>query len=279
MDVKPIFMFGPPRTGTTLLARLLAGANGVLSLSEPFHLHAILHRWALRGFFWDFQRRHGLKRVPWPNRCTVEGFLGFLRETAGANGLRYLVIKEVFHELGLRPPFCNLELLEKLAAGDAPVIAIHRHPRDAAASTLGLLQWLLGKHRGCIIRLLWPSVPRFRNDGHVIHWAAENWAHFADWTRQRGFFVVRYEDLVANPAEMLPRICDRVGLLFDQRMLDHHRHSPVAFGGIGDPKVLMLKARPVHDEAIGRGRNLTQRQSDSVKAACGTQAADFGYTL
>ena len=67
MDVKPIFMIGPPRTGTTLLSRLLASSEGVLSLSEPFHLHAILHRWVLAGYYWQFQRHCHLRRTPLPD--------------------------------------------------------------------------------------------------------------------------------------------------------------------------------------------------------------------
>ena len=279
MDVKPVFMIGPPRTGTTLLSRLLASGDGVLSLSEPFHLHAILHRWVLAGYYWQFQRRCGLRRTPLPNRCTPGRYLHFLQQMTQANGLRYLVIKEVFHELDLQPPFRNLELLNKLATRKHPVIGIVRHPCDAAASTVGLLHWLLGMHRGCIIRLLWPSVPRFRDDSHIVKWAAENWAQFADWSRERELFVVHYEDLVADPARVLPRVCEHVGIPFHERMLDHHHHNPPAFGGGGDPKVMLCRPRPVHRESVGRGRNLTRRQRESIRGACARQAVELGYRL
>ncbi len=279
VDVKPVFLIGPPRTGTTLLSRLLASGEGVLSLSEPFHMHAILHPWVLAGYYWRFQRRCGLRRTPLPSRCTPGRYLDFLRTMARANDLRHLVIKEVFHELGLPPPFRNLDLLNRLVARSNRVIGIIRHPCDTAASAVGLLRWLLGEHRGCIIRLLWPSIPRFRDDSHVVRWAAENWAHFADWSRTQRLFVVRYEDLVADPARVLPEICDRVGLPFHQRMLEHQSHDPVAFGGGGDPKLMLCQAKPVHRESVGRGRSLTRRQSESVRASCGKQAADFGYSL
>jgi hypothetical protein len=266
VDVKPIFMIGPPRTGTTLLSRLLASGEGVLSLSEPFHLHAILHRC-------------GFRRTRLPTRCAPEQYLSFLRRMAEVNGLRHLVIKEVFHELGLRSPFRNLGLLNRITAHGDRMIGIIRHPYDTAASTVGLLHWLLGQHRGCIIRLLLPSVPRFRDDSHIVRWAAANWAHFADWSRERELFVVRYEDLVADPAGMLPRICDHLGLPFHERMLTHHRYRPAAFGGGGDPKVMLRAARPVHRESVGRGQDLSRRQQLSVVAACGRQAASFGYSL
>lgn len=279
MNVKPVFVIGPPRTGTTLLARLLAGADRVLSLSEPFHLLDILHPWALGLFYWRFQRRRDLHRLRLPSRCTPKRYLVFLQEMAGANGLRSLVIKEVFHELGLRPPFCNFELLDTIARGDAPLIAIIRHPCDTAVSTVGLLRWLLYGRRGCAVRLLWPSAPRFRDDREIVRWCAENWAHFAGWTRQRRLFVVRYEDLVESPARTLPRICDHVGLPFHQRMLNHHQHQPAAFGGIGDPKVLAQLDRPVHADSVGRGESLTPAQQRIVRGACGEVAAEFGYSF
>jgi hypothetical protein len=279
VDVKAIFMIGPPRTGTTLLSRLLATGDNVLSLSEPFHLHAILNRWVLAGYYRWFQHRCQLRRMPVPNRCTAARYLDFLREMAAANGLRYLVVKEVFHELGLPPPFRNLDLLSNVAAHSDRVLGIVRHPCDAAASTVSLLHWLLGKHRGCIIRLLWPSVPRFRDDNHIIRWAAQNWAHFVDWSQERALCVIRYEDLVADPAEALPRICNHIGLPFHERMLDHHHHDPAAFGGGGDPKVMLCRPRPVHCESVGRGRDLTRGQYESVRNACARQAAELGYRL
>lgn len=279
VDVKPVLLIGPPRTGTTLLARLLASGDGVLSLSEPFHMHAILHRWVLAGYYRRFQRSCGFRPAPLPNACTPGRYLDFLRRMAQSNGLRHLVIKEVFHELGLPPPFRNLDLLNKIAARSAHVIGITRHPADTAASTIDLLRWLLGRHRGCVIRLLWPSVPRFRDDSHIVRWAAENWSHFTGWARERELLVVRYEDLVADPAAVLPGICERAGLPFHERMLAHHQHRPAAFGGGGDPKLLLRRPKPVHRQSVGRGRNLTRRQHAAVRAICGAAAADFGYSL
>jgi hypothetical protein len=278
-QIRPVFLIGPPRTGTTLLARLLAAARGVLSLSEPFHLHTLLNPWVLRGFFRHFERKHGLQPGALPLHCPEKGFFRYLKSLAGANGMRYLVVKEVFKQPELPTPFPNYEQLNRLLDTGAPAVGIIRHPCDAAASTLGLLRWLLSKHRGCFIRWFWPTTPRFRDDDEIIRWAAINWTCFAEWTRRRGLFTIRYEDLVADPVNVLPSICQRVGIPFHADMLDHHNHKPVAFGGIGDPKVLMQKDRPVYDHAVGRGHNLTPRQFEIVHAHCGSHASEFGYPL
>lgn len=276
--VRPTFLIGPPRTGTTLLARLLAAARDVLALSEPFHLHTLLHPWALRGFFKYFEWKHRLRPAALSWNCSERAFLRYLRELADANGMRHLVIKEVFKQPELPTPFPNYEQLNRLVVS-APTVGIIRHPCDAAASTLGLLRWLLSLHRGCFIRWFWPTTPRFRDDDEIIRWAAVNWTCFADWTRQRRLFTIRYEDLVANPVDILPGVCGHLGLPFHPDMLDHHKHKPTAFGGIGDPKVLMQKDRPVYNHAVGRGRNLTRRQFEIIRSYCGKAAADFGYPL
>lgn len=277
--ICPIFLIGPPRTGTTLLARLLAAGRDVLSLSEPFHLHTLLHPWALRGFFRIFERKHALRPAALPWHCTENGFLRYLQQLAGANNMRGLVIKEVFKQPELPTPFPNYEQLNRFLDAGAPSIGIIRHPCDAAASTLGLLRWLLSMHRGCFIRWFWPTTPRFRDDDEIVRWAAINWSCFAEWTRQRRLFTIRYEDLVADPADMLTGVCRHVGLPFHPDMLDHSKHKPAAFGGIGDPKVLMQKDRPVYNHAVGRGQMLTERQFDLIRTHCARHAADFGYPL
>ena len=278
-QIHPVFLIGPPRTGTTLLARLLAAARGVLSLSEPFHLHTLLNPWVLRGFFRHFEWKHGLRRAAMELDCDEKGFFRYLKGMTRVNGMRHLVIKEVFKQPELPTPFPNFEQLNRLLDTRTAAVGIIRHPCDAAASTLGLLRWLLGKHRGCFIRWFWPTTPRFRDDNEIIRWAAINWNCFAEWTRRRGLYTIRYEDLVADPTNVLPRICQRVGIPFHHDMLDHHNHKPAAFGGIGDPKVLMKKDRPVYDHAVGRGQSLTARQYDLVRAHCGAAAAEFGYPI
>ncbi len=277
-DVKPIFIVGPPRTGTTLLAKLMGGGDKVLSLSEPFHLDDLLPHWALKYWFRSLLKRAGMVRVPMPRVRNYDEYFTYLKDLARANQMNYLVMKECFHELELNKPWANFELLDGFAAAGHPIIAITRHPCDTIASTLKLLNKLFFGYTGVLIRLMWPSVPRFTDDEHIVRWAARNWAHFMDWARDRRLFIVRYEDLVQDPASAMMRICESVGMPYHERMIDH-KHMPPGFGGIGAPEVLFKAPKPVDTSSVGRGKNLSHDHQRAIRALCGTQAAETGYTI
>lgn len=278
MEAKPILIVGPPRTGTTLVAFLLGGADSLLALSEPFHAHAILPHWFQHRLFCRFQKNAGLTHVCPPRQFDRQRFYSFLRELAARNGFRFLAIKETFHDRRLAPPWCNFELLDSLAADSNPVIAVMRHPYDTAASTVKLFRRLVFGFSGRMIRAWLPNVPRFADSTDVVRWTAENYLHFADWVRRRKLFVVRYEELVGSPGDQLRRICDHSGVPFDERMLDH-RHPRTAFGGIGAPEIFYRPPRPVSPGSVGRGESLSEQQREIIGQMCAGCAGEYGYHL
>lgn len=278
MEVKPVFIIGPPRTGTTLVSFLLGGGEGTLSLSEPFHAHAIMPHWAQHRFFCRLQKSAGLNHVRPPRRFHRQRFQVFLRDLAAHNGLPFLIIKETFHHRRLKPPWCNFELLDGFASEQDPIIGVVRHPYDTAASTVRLLRRLVFGPSGWLVRRLFRNVPRFVDNTDIVRWSAENYLHFAGWVRQRHLFVVRYEDLVSEPGPQLRRICDYSGVPFDERMLDH-RHPRTAFGGIGSPEVLYRPPQPVNRKSVGRGKQLTDEHRDILRKVCAPCAAELGYPL
>ena len=77
-QVKPTFIIGPPRSGTTLLAQILAHGDGVLSLSEPFLAARALRPRVSRMMFQILRAYfHWGVRVP-TTPCPAELF-GFLQ--------------------------------------------------------------------------------------------------------------------------------------------------------------------------------------------------------
>ena len=79
--IKPTFIIGPPRSGTTLLAQILARSEGVLTLSEPFLASRALRPRASRMMFQILRAYfHWRPRVPATN-CPVQLF-SFLRDCA-----------------------------------------------------------------------------------------------------------------------------------------------------------------------------------------------------
>jgi hypothetical protein len=274
--LRTCFVFGPPRSGTTLLGYLLAGGEGVASLSEPHLAHAILADWQLQRFFHNFQNSAGLRRRRPPFRGDARQFLGFLRRMMAENGFRWLVIKETYRRRGLHADWRNAPLLDQLVSGGEPAVALIRHPDDVAASTIKLARWVTGP-RGTLVRIRARNLPGFRNTDQVVRWAADNWVSFVEWTRRHGLWVVRYEDLVQHPRQQLEAVCRQCGLEFEEQMLDYS-HARAVFGGLGDGSVLKTP-RPIDRDSIGHGQRLTDAQRRIVRAACGEVARDFDYTL
>ena len=274
MKPRELYIIGPPRSGTTLLAHALGGGDGVLCVSEPFLCRAIMPPWQLHRFFCRFQKSAGLCRRPPPLDGSAERFAGFLRQMAQDNGFQCLVIKETYRRRGLKPIWHNAPLLDRIVGRAAPVIALLRHPYDVAASTIKLCRWVTGL-RGRLLRLRLPNLHAFRNAAEVVQWAADNWAGYVDWTRRRGLSVFRYEDIVDNPRRELEAICRACRLEFCESMLDTQQPR-IATGGIGDMEVL-LKPRPVDRKSVGRGRQLTSEQYQIVRDTCEHLARDFDY--
>lgn len=278
VNLHTALIVGPPRSGTTLLCRLLASGPETLGLSEPFHMRRMLPLPLLQGFFQYIKWRNPtLRHLPPPRRCNDAAYLDYLRRLATRNGKSQLVLKELFHERDVPESFRNIELFERLAKHEISTLAIIRHPADAVASLVALLRWLLTSWRRLLIRTRWTFPQMAWTDHQFAAWAAMNWAHFAEWTWERNLFVVRYEELTARPGPTLRRVCERAGLTFDPWMVEHHRHRPGGFGGVGSPEVIFKSDQAIHCRSVGRGRQLPRQDYDMVAEICGPQADMFGY--
>jgi len=276
--VRTVFVIGPPRTGTTLLAQLLGGGPGILSLSEPFLVHAVAPHWRLHRFLCRFQKSAGLIRVLPPRVCSADRLFAFLCELAARNNLPVLAVKETFRDIARDSAWDNVELLDRFVASGSRMVAIIREPYDTTVSTIKLLRGVVG-FRGWLTRkFVFPNCPTFTDTGRLVRWISANWVHCVDWARRHRLTIVRYEDLVQDPHGWLRSICQQCDLSFDERMLDHH-HPRTAFGGIGAVEVLKQPPQPVHSRSVGRGRKLTPELSEIVRATCARRAAEFGYDL
>ncbi len=270
------YILGPPRSGTTMLGYVLAGANGVLSLSEPYLAHSVTRDWQLQRMFMRLQVTGGLRRRRPPFHGSSEQFGAFLRKMALDNGYHHIVIKETYRRTGLHPDWCNEPLIERLAAGGDPILALIRHPYDVAASTIKLCRWVIGPP-GWFLRLRARNLPTFPTATHVVRWAAENWRSYVDWAQAHDLTLTRYEDFVRAPETHLDAICAQFGIPCEPHMLDFS-HRRLAFGGLGDPEVLKAP-RPIDRTAIGRGQRLTAEQRELVRDLCASSAEALGYDL
>jgi hypothetical protein len=270
--VKPreLFIIGPPRRGTTMMAHLLGGAEGVLSLSEPFLQYAVAPHWMLNRFYYQFQKSAGLR----PPRAGNNARLGlYLRKMARMNGFRFLLIKETFHDGHAGPP------------GETPNCS-HISPPP------GRPWWLSSATR---------TTPPPRWSSSAAGWSAFPDTCCASAGPCSNTIAAAPKSLPGPPETGRPiatgpgettsrssatkterhlrRVCRRCDLTFHARMLDPRGRRPAFGGGIGDLGVLKRGARPINVRSIGRGRELTAELRRIVGDTCAAHAAGFEYTL
>lgn len=273
-NIKPTFIIGPPRSGTTLLAQILAHGEGVLSLSEPFFAVRALRPRVSRMLFQILRSYfHWRPRVP-PTTCPAELFR-FLRDCAWDKRQR-LITKEVFSRFNHPHRLSNLETTQAIVASAAPIVAIVRDPYDTVASTLRVVKRYVSGWRRRVLWLACDCVPRFKDDEDIALHAAENWSHFATWVRQDQPLLVRYEELIRDTAGQVRHICDRLRLPFNEKMITRG-HRPPAFGGLGDLSVVLWPSKSIHSRSVGRGRCLMPAVREIIRRTCGQSAAELGY--
>lgn len=315
-NLKIALIIGPPRSGTTMLASLLAADPTQLSLSEPLLAHAILPAWRQKHFLRRIAREGRLPVAVTPTQPSESEFLRWIVERAAQAGCESLVIKETFRGAMPWTAWNNAAQMERLASGeiaravsrgskrggtaseelrfspDWPRLAIIRHPYAVAASTVKLCRALLsfGGLLGRLMRLRWSVIPALRDADEVVLAAARNWAAYAEWLgavtasgagwqSAAGWPVIRYEDLVALPQEKLGWVCERLGLQFDSRMLEPRKGIRRRVVGIGDNEVLRGRPRAVDLSAVSRGSQLTDRQRAVVREWCQSGANLHDYEL
>jgi len=250
---------------------MLAGGDGVLSLSEPFlSLSARRHR-LLNWLYFPTIRKY---RIVPPRNCDELGFLNYLRDFSGALGFSSLVIKETFRQ---EPCLENTGLINLLSATGVPVIAITRHPYDIAVSTLSFFRQLRGV-KGRLTQIIVSGFHIFSDDHEVVEWLSNNWSSFVYWCKKNRAFTVRYEDLVRDPSPRLQEICRSCGIPFTLEMLDNKR--PRFYCGMsGDPGGLKRYKENLFVRPVGSRDLLKPEFTDIIKSACNEAAEESGYML
>lgn len=312
--LKIALIVGPPRSGTTMLASLLAADPTQLSLSEPLLAHAILPAWRQKHFLRRIAREGRLPVTATPTRPSESELLRWILKRAAEAGCASLVIKETYRGAMPWPGWNNAEQMRRLATGEIaravslvsnemdrdaklfgpvwPRLAIIRHPYAVAASTIKLCRALLAFRGllGRLVRLRWPVIPAIRDADEVVLAAAGNWSAYADWLGgarvdgggwqcAAGWPAMRYEDLVASPEEKLSWVCERLGLRFHSGMLAPRKGDGRRVVGIGDNEVLRGRPRAVDQAAVSRGDQLTARQRAMVRESCMGGSERWGYEL
>lgn len=249
---KPLKILGFPRSGTSLLQRLLTAHRDIYCPPETYVFAGCARMIReSRGEGPDLGMLTGLSFAGFDPAEVIDrvrrfGF-GFLEEAAARAGKPLWVEKSAFD-------IFDLPEIEALLTGHCRFVCVVRHPLDVIASMKDLSDQM-----GQNVPEMRPWMARHEN--YYVAWAAA----WADMTRDllamhrrlgAESLLYRYEDLTADPARELRRITDFAGLA---PFADGDLRPDTGQIGLGDWKI--FGTSKVEHSAVERWRRSLPKSS------------------
>ena len=232
-----LFLIGPPRSGSTLLNRMLGAHPAIHAPVEPHLLTPLAHL----GYYdrvtsADYDPiisqlgiRELVEHLPEGETDYLEALRaytdGIYSRLLDGTGSSFLLDKTPAYAL-------VLDFVTRLYP-DARYIVLTRHPLSVWSSIVD--SFFDGDHETAhrhnpVIERYVPAMARFLKDPP---------AHVAR---------VSYENLVTDPEGEMKRLCDFIGIPFDADMVDYGKSSQDGPArGLGDPMTVASQSRPTTD--------------------------------
>lgn len=254
MKNLPIIILGCPRSGTTLLRRLIGAHPDIHCAGESFLLRAAVRflssETVAEGI--DYGPMGGLGALGVPEdelKEQVRRFVLQFHEGLAANaGKRRFAIKTAVDSF-------YVPQIVPLFAGHAQFVCLLRHGMDVAVS----LQEFTGAMEGPIEELM-PFIEAYRRSlpAYAAAWAKVT-SDLVTAAQQSpdDVLALRYEDLVEKPEEVLGELFEFLGENCDARELLARAFEPAEVAGLGDYKTFETKG--LVSQSIGRWNELPER--------------------
>jgi hypothetical protein len=219
--IKPVFIFSLPRSGSTLLQRLMMAHSQVSSVAEPWILLPLLYTLRPNGQTAEYSHRicqHAVQDLIENMRGGEEEYINQLRQFV--EGIYASVARDgtvFFVDKTPRYYFVIPEIARLFP--DARFIFLFRNPLQVYASILST--WGKGG-----FRVLWGNLVDLKLGPKLLSQGYEK--------LKESSLALRYEDLVANPDASLRRVCDYIGTSYEPTMLDKFSQQATN-GRMGDP--------------------------------------------
>ncbi len=234
MQDRLIFLIGAPRSGTTLLARMLGAHSAIHQRAEPHLITPLAHL----GFYGKVQKapydpqnvEQAIHELVADLPRGEDDYLDALRAysdtvygrlLAGAPGRRFFLDKTPAYALVL--PFLT-KLYPK-----AHYVVLTRHPLAILSSWVESFfdgDYRVALDHNPLLARYVPALARMLREKPVP------------------FVHVRYEELVCDPETHFRRICDHLGIPFEAEAIAYGEKGD-APRGLGDPTGVARHARPV----------------------------------
>lgn len=235
MEERLVFLIGAPRSGSTLLARMLGSHPAVHTPDEPHLLTPLAHL----GYY------AAVERAPYDPIITRAAARALVAKLPRGEA-DYLEALRAYTDT----------LYARLLEPTGQALLLDKTP--AYALVLDFLARLYPRGRAIVLTrhpfAVWSSyVDSFFDGDHEVAHAhnplLERYVPaIARFLRERPMplHAVRYEELVRDPETELTRICAFLGIAFEPRMIDYgaetERGQPAR--GLGDPTTVARESRP-----------------------------------
>lgn len=279
-----VFLIGAPRSGSTLLARMLGSHPEIFAPAEPHLMPPLAHL--------GFHER--VDRAPYDPVITQEGLRSFVALLPGGESDWLAALRRATDHLYERalaasgrrvfldktPAYALvLDFLARLYP-DAHYVVLTRHPLAVWSSYVESFfdgDAAAAHARNPVLERYVPAIARFLRERPVplVH--------------------VRYEELVKEPEVALRAICDHVGVGFEPGMIEYGRSeeaAPRAGRGLGDPITVNRETRPTTRSVgkwaealaadpvlLGQCREIAERLADEDLALWGAPAPELRRSL
>lgn len=267
---QPIVVLGTPRSGTTLLRRILDAHPSIACPPETYVLSAcarFLHeeRFAqglrigvLMGLSYA-----GMSEDEVLDRLRTFAF-GLLRQNADKAGKPRIAEKTAFDAF-------HVPAIRRLCQGHVKFICVARHGLDVACS----LAELVDKTGGYVQELHDYVVRHPEPLQAYAHAWVDTASAIADLARDDEHALeVRYEDLVADPEPTVRAILEHVGEPWDDGLLDRAL-ADASQVGFGDWKTYGRKA--IESSSVGRWKKLPHQSLRPLAEICNPTLTRLGY--
>lgn len=233
-DLRPLFLLSMPRSGSTLLQRVLAAHSAISTSSEPWLLLPLLYSLRAQGTYSDYGHAASVEAIEDFYNRLPSGRSDYLAEIAAmavrvygkasVPGSRYYLDKTPRYNLVAE------ELFETFP--NASVVVLWRNPLSVVSSCMRT--WLDGRWMPSVFKVdLYDGLERL----------------IAALAHHPGRYVaVRYEDFVGNPRREVERILSYLGLPWEPDILD--RFGDVRLDGRFGDRVGQKKYRSISDGSV-----------------------------
>jgi hypothetical protein len=235
MQDRLVFLIGAPRSGTTLLARMLSAHSAVHGRAEPHLITPIAHL----GYYGKVQRapydpqnvEQAIHEIVAELPRGVAGYLDALRAYTDSMYAQLMDAAPAGKRLFLdkTPAYALvLPVLTKLYP-QARYVVLTRHPLavlSSYAESFFAGDYAVAIAHNPVLQRYVPALAGFVRDKPVPH----------VW--------VKYEELVREPEAHFRRVCAHLEIPYEERAI-RYGESGAEFKGLGDPTGVAQHTRPV----------------------------------